>query len=195
MTINILDIASLAADASLPLIFYEVLRDISMYLARHRAPIHAWQVVEQVAGPIERNWFENELWGSPVSAMAYVDILERKRPAIRAAYETCFSDARLDALVLPTTPLPARPVGDDENVELNGARVPTMPTYIRNTDASSIAGLVSITVPAGLTDTGLPVGVSFDGLPYTDAKILAIAHAFQKEVPTIPFPVLSKVRG
>ena len=43
-------------------------------------------------------------------------------------------------VVFPTTPLPAAPIGDDETVELNGARVPTFPTFIRNTSPGSVAG-------------------------------------------------------
>ena len=61
----------------------------------------------------------------------------------------------MEAIVFPTTPLPARPIvagGDtgQDTVELNGKQVPTFATYIRNTDPGSNAGIpgVSLTSPS-----------------------------------------------
>ncbi|MEP3784350.1 MAG: hypothetical protein ABJM65_05950, partial [Ascidiaceihabitans sp.] len=55
-------------------------------------------------------------------------------------YAQVFSDHGLDAIVFPTTPLTARPIGQDETVELNGAQVPTFPTY-KSLDRSLIASV------------------------------------------------------
>ncbi len=173
---------------SLPLIFYETLRDIAVYLARHRCPIHPWEIVDEMAGTVERGWLQDALRNDPLPTTAYHDILTNSRPRILDAYRACFERDELDALALPTTPLPARPVGQDDTVELNGRQVSTVATYIRNTDATSIAGMPSISVPAGLTDSGLPVGVSFDGLPGTDKRLLAIAQAFEAVRPAFPRP-------
>jgi Asp-tRNA(Asn)/Glu-tRNA(Gln) amidotransferase A subunit family amidase len=82
--------------------------------------------------------------------------------------------------VLPTTRLPARPVGEDEAVRVNAESVGTLEAYLRNTDPSAVAGLPSISVPAGVTQSGLPVGLGFDGLPGTDATVLALAEAFER---------------
>jgi len=43
-----------------------------------------------------------------------------------------------------------------------------------------VAGLPSISVPAGTTASGLPVGLSFDGPAGADATILALAKAFER---------------
>jgi aspartyl-tRNA(Asn)/glutamyl-tRNA(Gln) amidotransferase subunit A len=42
-------------------------------------------------------------------------------------------------------------------------------------------GLPEVSVPAGLADDGMPtMNVSFVGLPGQDARVLALAHAFQR---------------
>ena len=56
-----------------------------------------------------REWYEH--------AMA-VD-----RPALQAAYREYFKSQDVAAMVFPTTVLPARPIGQDSEVELNGKKV------------------------------------------------------------------------
>jgi mandelamide amidase len=64
-------------------------------------------------------------------------------------------------------------------VALNGARVPTFATYIRNTDPASNAGIPAISFPA-ITGSGhLPLGVEIDGPYGSDRRLLAIAAALQ----------------
>ena len=85
----------------------------------------------------------------------------------------------ISALLFPTAPLTARPVGDDETVELNGEQVPTFPTFIRNTDPASNAGIPGISLPAGLSSDGLPVGMELEGPQGSDEALLAIAQAVE----------------
>jgi mandelamide amidase len=132
-----------------------------------------------MAGPVERGWLADQLWGDPVPDAHHVEILERVRPALVARYADCIRRDRLDALVLPTTRLPARPIGQDDEVLVNGRPVGTLQAYLRNTDPTSFAGLPSISVPAGRTAAGLPIGLSFDGLPGTDSALLGLAAAFE----------------
>ncbi|MDA0273422.1 MAG: amidase family protein, partial [Proteobacteria bacterium] len=98
------------------------------------------------------------------------------RPAMRHIYGKVFEENRLDAIVFPTTPLPARPIGGDETVMLNGEQVPTFPTYIRNTDLGSNIGAPGISLPCP-TNSTLPVGIEFDALPGKDRVLLALARA------------------
>jgi mandelamide amidase len=174
---RVVDLEELTAPHSLALTLREWPRELSVHLARYRCPVPIEEVVDSMAGPVERGWLADQLWGDPVPAMRHVEILERVRPALVARYAECVRRDRLDALVLPTTPLPARPIGHDE-VELNGGRVSTLEAYLRNTDPTSFAGLPSISVPAGRTRSGLPVGLSFDGLPGADTALLGLAAAF-----------------
>jgi Asp-tRNA(Asn)/Glu-tRNA(Gln) amidotransferase A subunit family amidase len=177
---RIADLEELTEPHSLALTFREWPRELAAHLARHRCPVPLGEVVEAMVGPVERGWLANQLWGDPVPHAHHLEILERIRPALVARYTTCVHRDRLDALVLPTTRLPARPIGQDETVEINGRSVATLGAYLRNTDPTAFAGLPSISVPAGLTASGLPVGLSFDGLPGTDTALLALAAAFER---------------
>jgi mandelamide amidase len=185
-----IDIEELTARISLPIIMYEALRDIASYLNHHQSPVTAWQVVDQVAGPTERGLFQTALLNNPIGHHDYIAMLQTGRPAIIDAYRNCFAQARLDALVLPTVPLPARAIGADGSVTWNGQLVSTVQAYTRNTDPTSIAGMPSISIPAGLTKSGLPVGLSFDGPAGSDVDLLAMTLAAEKLLPPIARPVL-----
>jgi mandelamide amidase len=57
--------------------------------------------------------------------------------------------------------------------------VPTFPTYIRNTDPASNAGIPAISLPAGTAANGLPIGMELDGPAGSDQRLLAIAAAIE----------------
>jgi indoleacetamide hydrolase len=173
-------LAELLAPTSLPITFYESLRDLGQFLAAQRSPVRVWELVEAMAGPVERGWMENELWGEPTGHDAYAWAIAHGRPAVIEAYRACFADQRLDALVFPTTRLPARPIGEDAAVTIDGVVVPTLEAYLRNTDPGSVAGQPSISVPAGLTGEGLPVGLCIEGLAGSDATVLELGRAFEE---------------
>ena len=119
---------------------------------------------------------------------AYANAIENRRPALQRAFAACFEAQRLDALIFPTTILPACPIGDDETTSLNGVDLPTFPTFIHNTDPGSIAGLPGISIPAGLTPSGLPVGLELDGLSGRDRHLLAVAQAVERHSPGSSMP-------
>ena len=61
---------------------------------------------------------------------------------------------------------------------LNGTKVPTFPTYIRNTDLGSNIGAPGISLPCS-GETSLPIGIEIDGLPDQDQKLLSLANAIE----------------
>jgi indoleacetamide hydrolase len=183
---RVADLEELTGPHSLALTLYEWPRELATHLAQHRCPVPLGEVAEAMTGPVERGWLVDQLWGDPVPPAHHLEILERVRPAVVARYVECFRRDRLDALVLPTTRLPARPIGQDDQVQINGRPVDTLQAYLRNTDPTAFAGLPSISVPAGLTASGLPVGLSFDGLPGADTALLSLAAAFERLRPRAP---------
>lgn len=188
-------IEEVIAPVALDLTLSEWPRDLAIYLARHRSRIHVAEIVDAMAGDVEREWLANELWGQAVPHERYISIIARSRPDALARYVDTFRRDRLDALALPTTRLPARPIGDDETVLVNGQPVGTLTAYLRNTDATAFAGLPSLSVPAGITRSGLPVGLNFDGLPGTDSTLLAIGAAFQRLDAPLPTPPDPTAKG
>jgi mandelamide amidase len=74
----------------------------------------------------------------------------------------------------------ARPIGQDQTVELNGQQVPTFMSFIRNADPSSNAGIPSVSIPVGLSGPGLPVGAMIESAAGSDRRLLAIAQSFER---------------
>ena len=174
--------------AGLAIPIFEAPRELAVYLLRHEAPFGPRDVIDRIAGPQER-----ELWTMHVEAADYREALVVHRPALQSLYAAAFADHEVEALVLPTTVLPAvpnQPPGEDTTVVHNGETLPLFPTYLRNTDPASGAGLPALSVPAGLADDGLPVGMELVGPPGSDDVILAIGEALEAARGPIPPPAL-----
>ncbi len=188
--VDLENIDALNGAVSFPLVLYEVLREMSAYLYKNNSQLTVAEVVEQVAGPGERGILQSQFGPDAMPAAAYRDALVVHRPALQAAYQSYFDDNQVAAMIVPTTPLPARPIGQEETIELNGEQVPTFFTFIRNTDPPSNAGLPCLSVPVGLTAGGLPVGMEFVGPALSDASVLGIGRAVEKVLPPLPAPAI-----
>ena len=114
----------------------------------------------------------------PVPGYAYLESLNVNRPLVIDGFRQAL--ASVDALVVPTTPLPAAKIGEDAETELNGKKVNTFFTFIKDCDPISVAGLPAISVPAGFTASGLPLGIQIVGDYWQEARILRIAHAYEQ---------------
>jgi mandelamide amidase len=160
-------------------VFYEVMRDLPAYLAEHAPDISFDALVAGIGSPDVAGAIASQMGAEAMPQAAYDAAMTVHRPAMRQIYGKVFEDNGLDAIVFPTTPLPARPIGQDETVELNGTQVPTFPTYIRNTDLGSNIGAPGISLPCPVT-SGLPVGIEFDAQPGQDRALLGLALAVEK---------------
>jgi indoleacetamide hydrolase len=114
------------------------------------------------------------------------------RPKLQDAYSCYFEERGVAVMIFPTTPLPAAKIGEDDTVLLNGAPVPTLPTYIRNLGPGSTAGIPGLSLPAGMTKTGLPVGIAIDGPAGSDQHVLAVGLALEAVLPKLPAPQFAK---
>lgn len=175
---------------SFPVALYETVRELTDYLRRNVAAISLQELIAAVLSPDVKYILEASLGDEKVPEQVYQDALNIYRPQLQQMYADYFRDNKVDAMIYPTTPLTARPIGDDETVELNGHRLPTFPSYVRNGDPSSNAGIPSLSIPAGLSSTGLPVGLSIDGPVDCDAEVLSIGTAIAAVIPTIKSPEL-----
>jgi len=166
---------------SFPVVFYEVMRDLPAYLAEHAPEVSFETLIKGIGSPDVAGAIGSQLGDEAMPEAAYRAAMDVHRPAMRQIYGKVFEDNGLDAIVFPTTPLPARPIGEDETVTLNGDQCPTFPTYIRNTDLGSNIGAPGISLPCPVS-SGLPVGIEFDGLPGKDRALLALAQAAEKSM-------------
>jgi mandelamide amidase len=167
---------------------YEGPRALSSYLFEHGSRMSVIDLVEKVAGPVERERLSSQLETGPTDVGLFIDSLVVDRPAHLTAVADYFKDYNVSAMIIPTTALPARPIGHDDMVELKGREVPTFSTYTRNTAFGSGMGLPCLSVPAGLTSSGLPVGMEFVGPAEGDGVVLALGREFEKIVGPLPPP-------
>jgi mandelamide amidase len=148
------------------------------------------ELVAQVASPDVKGLLQSLLGEGAVPEAVYRHAIDVQRPALQAAYRDYFRGHDVAALLFPTTPLPAAPIGHDETVLLNGEAVPTFLTFIRNCSPASVAGIPGISLPAAMTRAGLPVGLELDAPHGADARLLAIAQAVEALLPPTPAPNL-----
>jgi Asp-tRNA(Asn)/Glu-tRNA(Gln) amidotransferase A subunit family amidase len=93
----------------------------------------------------------------------------RSRATVVAQLAETFRAQRLDAMIYPTMPFPAPRVVDP------------WPSVRTTLGYGNWLGIPEVSVPAGPGADGMPAGnVSFVGLPGSDAKLLALAHAYER---------------
>ena len=180
----------LAGKAGFPIALWEVKRGLAAFLQTHETGLGLQDIADEAASPDVKFVFDNLVLGNEaIPDAVYREAMDDMRPLIQAGYAEVFAANKLDALVFPTTPLPAQPIsGSDETVSLNGEDVPTFPTFIRNTDPGSVAGIPGLSLPAGLTSEGLPVGLELDGPAFSDRHLLSLGLAVEAVLPDMPAP-------
>jgi aspartyl-tRNA(Asn)/glutamyl-tRNA(Gln) amidotransferase subunit A len=84
----------------------------------------------------------------------------------------------VDALLVPTTMIPALPVADVDadtdtytNYNIN---------YLRNTSIGNTLNLCGLNLPCGFTVEGLPIGLMVFAKPFQESVVLRIGYAFQQ---------------
>jgi aspartyl-tRNA(Asn)/glutamyl-tRNA(Gln) amidotransferase subunit A len=92
------------------------------------------------------------------------------RREVDAALDGC------DALVLPTLPIPAPPIGA-ATVDVAGAPHPVRAMMLRLTQLFNLTGHPAISMPMGETTAGLPCGLQLVGRRHDTEGLLAVAAA------------------
>ena len=120
------------------------------------------------------------LMGMYVSAAQYSEQYYKRalrvRSMIRNDFELAFDPSgpyRLDALLTPTTPTPAFPIG-----AVYGDSV-LMQYADQLTVAANHAGTPGLSLPAGLDAEGLPIGIQLLGADFSEANLLRIGRAYE----------------
>jgi aspartyl-tRNA(Asn)/glutamyl-tRNA(Gln) amidotransferase subunit A len=120
------------------------------------------------------------LMGMYVSAAQYsaqyYQRAQQVRTLIRRDFETAFNPGgryRLDALLTPTTPTSAFPLGTvyGDSVLMQYADQLTVP--------SNHAGIPGLSLPAGIDSEGLPIGIQLLGPDFSEGRLLQIARSYE----------------
>jgi indoleacetamide hydrolase len=179
--------ARLDAEAGFPIALYETVTDLNKYLKEHGASFDYAGLVAKCASPDVAGILQSLAGAGAVPEEAYRNALQQ-RAVLQETYRRHFREYDVATIIFPTTPAPAAKIGEDETFMLNGAAVPTFPTFIRNTGPGSVGGIPGISLPVGLTQSGLPVGMELSGPPESDHVVLAIAAALEPLLPRLPAP-------
>ena len=114
--------------------------------------------------------------GTYVLSAGYYDAYYLKGQKVRALIAQDFRDAfaKVDALVTPTSPVPAFKLGERTSDPLQ--------MYLADiyTVTGSLAGVPGISVPCGKICGKLPVGLQIFGPAFGEASVLRLAHAFEQ---------------
>ena len=114
--------------------------------------------------------------GTYVLSAGYYDAYYLKGQKVRALIAQDFHDAftKVDAIVTPTSPVPAFKLGERTSDPLQ--------MYLADiyTVTGSLAGVPGISVPCGRTPENLPVGLQLFGPAFGESRILQLAHAFEQ---------------
>jgi aspartyl-tRNA(Asn)/glutamyl-tRNA(Gln) amidotransferase subunit A len=115
--------------------------------------------------------------GTYALSAGYYDAYYLKAQKVRTLIREDFTKAftQVDALVTPTSPVPAFKLGEkvDDPLSMYLMDVCTLPC--------NLAGLPGLSLPCGFTKAGLPIGLQLMGRPFDEAKLLRIARAFERE--------------
>jgi aspartyl-tRNA(Asn)/glutamyl-tRNA(Gln) amidotransferase subunit A len=114
--------------------------------------------------------------GTYVLSAGYYDAYYLKAQKVRSLINEDFRSAftEVDVLIGPTAPTPA--------FELGAKMDDPITMYLNDiyTIGANLAGLPALSAPCGLVD-GLPVGLQVIGPHFAESRVLAAAHAYQRE--------------
>jgi Asp-tRNA(Asn)/Glu-tRNA(Gln) amidotransferase A subunit family amidase len=166
----------LIVKAGFPIAFHETTVDLPRYLEASNAGRSLAEIVEQCGSADVKQILASLIGDDAVAVADYQKAMTVYRPALDEMVRTAFAAHGLTALVWPTTPLTAAPLGVEE-ATLGDEQISAFLAYTRTTNLGSIIGWPGVSVPAGFDDVGLPIGLALDGQPGSDRMLLRIARA------------------
>ena len=166
-------------DCEFEILLYEFKADLNVYLKALGPAAKVHSLADVIEFNEREKAREMPFFGQEIMVMA-----QKKGPLTSTGYQkavaTCralsrtkgidaaMTKHRLDAIVAPTGG-PAWPIDLVNGDHFFGA----------SSTPAAVAGYPNITVPAGHV-LGLPVGISFIGRPWTEAKLIGLAYAYEQ---------------
>jgi aspartyl-tRNA(Asn)/glutamyl-tRNA(Gln) amidotransferase subunit A len=131
-------------------------------------PAHAGEYSEEVRERIEA--------GGKVLAVQYLAGLDVQK-RVRAEFDAALRD--VDAIVAPTVPVAAPPIGA-HHVQIDGEQIGIRAALVGMNRPANFTGHPAISVPCGFTRDGLPVGLQLIGRSFDESTLLRIAYAYER---------------
>jgi aspartyl-tRNA(Asn)/glutamyl-tRNA(Gln) amidotransferase subunit A len=113
--------------------------------------------------------------GREVRAVDYLNAFAVKRE-IEKEFQAAF--ARVDAIIAPALPIAAPRIGENE-LMIEGEKETVRSALVRLNRPANLTGDPAISIPCGFTRAGLPIGLQLIGAHWSEARLLAIALAYE----------------
>jgi len=113
--------------------------------------------------------------GREVRAVDYLNAFAVKRE-IEKEFQAAF--ARVDAIIAPALPIDAPRIGENE-LMIEGEKETVRSALVRLNRPANLTGDPAISIPCGFTRAGLPIGLQLIGAHWSEARLLAIALAYE----------------
>ncbi len=139
---------------------------------------------EELLSVFPQNYLQQSVASGGLDDAAYLAALERNRKRTRAdGSDALLSRYRLDALVAPSM-APAWLIDQIVGDHASGSAW----------SEAAVAGYPSISLPVGQLH-GLPVGVTIWGAAFTEATLIRIAYALERQLAVSPVPGFLETAG
>ncbi len=163
---------------------------VKKYLAEYQTGVTFEQLVAMASPDIQEIFRDYVIPGGKhaVSDAAYRAATLVHLPVLRERFRVLFAETGANAIVFPTTMMPPVPIGQDQEVTVNGKAVPFNTAISRNIAPGSTSGLPGLVLPVGLTAGGLPVTIELDGPSGSDRPLLGIGVAIENVLGRLPAP-------
>lgn len=116
--------------------------------------------------------------GTFVLSAGYYDAYYSKAQKVRRLLSERMKELfeRYDFLLLPTTPTPAFPIGQQSDNPVD--------TYVADifTVMANLAGVPAVSIPTATTDAGLPIGLQVLAPQFEEAKLLAFSDYLKDQL-------------
>lgn len=181
-------------DAFGAVFFFEVLRALPEFLEEYDTGVSFDELVAMIASPDVAAEFEQNL-ANPVPEEVYQQVTNELVPFLKSTYMDYLDSNDLDAVIYPTTPVPALPIATNFLETPEGSPVRLGLVYFQNTHYTPVIGAPTLTLPLGQRKDNLPAGgMDIAGRPGDDRRVLAIGHAISRILPRVRSPVDIKPR-
>lgn len=116
------------------------------------------------------------MFGTHALSSGYYDQYYNKASKVRTVIINDFRKAfeKVDAILAPTSPTLALPVGATKNAAMFGELADIL------VEPSSIAGLSGINIPVGFSSSNLPIGMQIIGPQWGEEKVIQIANIYEQ---------------
>ena len=189
---DIPDVEAVHKAGNFPVLLYEAVVDLNVYLTANETGLDFAAVVAEVGSPDVRQILEPLLGDGGIEESAYREALTVHRPRLQEIYAAYFTEHQVDAVIYPTVPvLPVLIDQAQSGAMEDGDTVPAINLFDRNTGPASNAGIPSLTMPAGVDEDGLPLSYTLDAPVGEDDALLALGVALEAVEPETPAPVFA----